>query len=485
MPLYVGLSQSETIEEALLRLDYSDVWETLYALADYDELLASAIRAVSQRFRETGEMNIHPLNHKILIEAPLVNAQLLQQSILTLCLEKLGSGWEKRYDELVAYKARYGHCKVTSSFKNKPLASWVMIQRSQYRQRTLSQEKIAKLSALGFQWEFPVWGWQESYEALKKYKEEYGNYAVNWRGPNNRLAQWIQRQRINYRTGTLSTEKVNQLQAIGFPWGAPKLTWEDYYAQLSYYKKKHGDCNVPETEENEKLAGWCRRQRYKCEAGKLSQEKIVKLNALGFEWEQSLQAAWDRGYRALLDYKEKYGHCNVPQRWKENTLLANWVRVQRNASAKGKLKEDKINKLNAIGFEWNRSNETWLHRYTALVRYKKKYGHCKVPQRWSKNKTLANWVKIQRSLYRKEKLSEQKIAQLNALGFEWTTFKANWQAQYDKLLRYKKKYGHCNITDTRCKNKRLTAWLGTQRAEYKKGRLNPARVTLLESLGIQ
>src|SRR5262249_22658638 len=57
VPLYVELFDEETIEEAVSRLDYSDIWETLYALADHDELLASNIRAVFQQLGETGQID--------------------------------------------------------------------------------------------------------------------------------------------------------------------------------------------------------------------------------------------------------------------------------------------------------------------------------------------------------------------------------------------------------------------------------------------
>jgi hypothetical protein len=34
-------------------------------------------------------------------------------------------------------------------------------------------------------------------------------------------------------------------------------------------------------------------------------------------------------FEALTTYKQIYGHCNVPRKWKDNPALGNWCHAQR------------------------------------------------------------------------------------------------------------------------------------------------------------
>ncbi|KAL3758562.1 hypothetical protein ACHAWU_008316 [Discostella pseudostelligera] len=79
--------------------------------------------------------------------------------------------WESRLDELKRFKDEHGHCNVPSTYpKNQPLAYWVFKQRGQYRIYMdrgpvvsgesaqichMTPERIAKLDALGFEWNPP------------------------------------------------------------------------------------------------------------------------------------------------------------------------------------------------------------------------------------------------------------------------------------------------------------------------------------------
>ena len=70
-----------------------------------------------------------------------------------------GVTWEKRFGELVEYKARYGHFNVPKKFaENKLLATWVRNQRCFYmakkrrKKSPMTAERIEKLEKIGFEW---------------------------------------------------------------------------------------------------------------------------------------------------------------------------------------------------------------------------------------------------------------------------------------------------------------------------------------------
>ncbi|HBX50144.1 MAG: hypothetical protein A2275_06045 [Bacteroidetes bacterium RIFOXYA12_FULL_35_11] len=82
----------------------------------------------------------------------------------------------------------------------------------------------------------------------------------------------------------------------------------------------------------------------------MTQYKIDKLELLGIDWSIYVRPGWEKQYEELVRFKKKNGHCRVPQKFKENKSLANWVSIQRRD--KYKLSEEQIEKLNAVGFIW-------------------------------------------------------------------------------------------------------------------------------------
>jgi len=111
--------------------------------------------------------------------------------------------------------------------------------------------------------------------------------------------------------------------------------WDRHYQELLKFKAKHGHCNVPHTyDDNPSLARWAKRQRYqytrKLEQKQscLSDARKEKLDAVGFVWDLQTMA-WQGRFKELVEYKRNNGHCNVPNRCRENRALGMWAKTQR------------------------------------------------------------------------------------------------------------------------------------------------------------
>ena len=66
---------------------------------------------------------------------------------------KTREDWTTRYNDLVAYKKRHGHCNVPTRCKeNKSLGSWVDHTRQQFKHGELSDDRVAMLDQIGFAW---------------------------------------------------------------------------------------------------------------------------------------------------------------------------------------------------------------------------------------------------------------------------------------------------------------------------------------------
>ena len=90
-----------------------------------------------------------------------------------------------------------------------------------------------------------------------------------------------------------------------------------------------------------------------CNKGNLDKEKITKLEKIGLIWNK-IDEAWEKGYQETLKYKRKFGDANAPQSYKmpDGFRLGSWLSERRKTYKKGKLDNEKIKRLEKIGFVW-------------------------------------------------------------------------------------------------------------------------------------
>ena len=99
------------------------------------------------------------------------------------------------------------------------------------------------------------------------------------------LATWVQKQRSHYEKGKLSSAHIAKLNEVGFIWDAREMRWNSHYFELRKYHREHGNCNVPrDYKANPKLAAWVNHQRANRRKGTLCQERIERLEEVGFVW---------------------------------------------------------------------------------------------------------------------------------------------------------------------------------------------------------
>ena len=165
--------------------------------------------------------------------------------------------------------------------------------------------------------------WNRRYEELKSYKEDNGHCNVSTKSADKRkLGRWVSTQREMYqlkekgKKSPMTQERIDKLNQIDFVWDASQLsgfkgkgvnegTWDLWLADLVAYKEEHGNCLVPaDYKPNKPLGTWVsgQRQQYRrCQEGKkskITQERIDKLNEIGFVWDarsKRLQSALRKG----------------------------------------------------------------------------------------------------------------------------------------------------------------------------------------------
>jgi hypothetical protein len=65
----------------------------------------------------------------------------------------VSGAWKTRFDELCAYKEKFGDCKVPSKWTENPkLGNWISQQRQEKKKGTLKPERESLLTEIGFLW---------------------------------------------------------------------------------------------------------------------------------------------------------------------------------------------------------------------------------------------------------------------------------------------------------------------------------------------
>jgi len=232
--------------------------------------------------------------------------------------------------------------------------------------------------------------------------------------------------------------------------------WFKKFELLKEYKENHGNCLVPH--DYDLLGSWVNAQRYfyrRFKEGKktyISQKRIDLLDEIQFVWDSkavrnknkpkkaAAGTAWERkwmkNFELLKEYKSRHGNLFVG---KEQGDLHRWVIAQQqyyrmrneDSDRTPRITQGRIDLLNSIGFMWSfnlRTRVDWHVMFEELKLYKCEHGHCNVTKFSIKSSPkLAMWVHNQRNLYRIYKsgksasITEERIALLEGIGFEWKT----------------------------------------------------------------
>ncbi len=221
----------------------------------------------------------------------------------------------------------------------------------------------------------------------------------------------------------------------------------------------------------------------------------------------------------LKQFKEKYGHCNVPQGYAADPSLGHWCSHMRSSyknfrNGKGRklgMSEERIQQLEQLGFQWvGKHGGYWAksfeERMADLREFKKVNGHCNVPDGFNPDPSLGQWCRNMRRGYKALKtgrgprygMNDERIRELDQVNFEWVAKIGGFSAKTFKdrmqdLIEYKRIHGHCNVPSRYADDPSLGQWCSQLRRGYKafingkgpKRGMNKERIKELEKVGFE
>jgi len=277
--------------------------------------------------------------------------------------------------------------------------------------------------------------WFFKYQDLVAFYEKNGH--TNVPVMNIDLYNWIQKQKRLYSFNCrllFPQNKINALKKMNFQFGplekdrVEEKAWNEMYQELSNFYRKHGHSNVPKIHpRNIKLGTWVYEQRQMQKEKKMLPSRKIYLDEIKFQWNKvHFQAVygkkeWYSQYQELVKFFEKYKHSNVPITYKPNPLLGTWVVQQRENKKCMLLTAEQIKDLESLKFQWDNVEDKWQERYQELIQFQLQYGHTNVPNPYSANPKLGQWVNEQRLRYADSDLPAVFVDALNKLYFMWFT----------------------------------------------------------------
>merc|ERR1711865_717419 len=85
--------------------------------------------------------------------------------------------------------------------------------------------------------------------------------------------------------------------------------------------------------------------------------------------------------------------------------------------------DDQMERLASIGFRFTNKQSTWEERIEQLVEYKAKHGDTLVPVAYTQHNNFGRWVTYVKRQWSLNKLPPDRIATLEAIGFDFTVRK--------------------------------------------------------------
>jgi len=208
--------------------------------------------------------------------------------------------------------------------------------------------------------------------------------------------------------------------------------WDAKFQQLVAYYKLTRNCRP---NRNSALGSWVIHQRRLQRQGTLLEERLLKLNNEAGEWGfvgpspflwdasafmggQRDDSLWNAKLDDYVNFLEENGQYAT-----EPKHLIHWIDLQRKLQKKGKLLEDRKERLEEVGFCFDRHELSWDVAFEHLIHFQRVTGHCNVPVGYSmehlfksgESYNLGKWAKRQRC--GESNLDGRRKSRLKAIGF--------------------------------------------------------------------
>lgn len=385
--------------------------------------------------------------------------------------------WMSNYEVAKEIAIKLGHTRFPDSEINprtgKPLNRWVIEQRS--KKPNLPEEKLELLESLpGWRWNPSVERFEVGMSMLRDFLEEHGHSRVPKDWPEKEdvnLHQFVNTARGMYRSGEMPESRIREFESLeSWTWNLTENGWSQRYQEVLDFLKSSS--RMPSRSSNDtherKLASWVKHQKALFREGKLSPDKISKLEKLNY-WQWESEDNWDEIYLDLYEYIESEG--KNPQKGdrgrRSNLRLDGWYAAQKKNL--DKLNPERQNKIKSLPnfTPFTQVSQAWPKKIVQIQEFLENYGHLPKLHSTDRNEaSLGLWLTRQKSAF--SSLSEEKKDALRSLpGFKIMPSSADvWEERFEELKVFVK--ANNGSLPTRKSDSSLAEWVYRQSAKFHK-----------------
>jgi Helicase associated domain len=157
-----------------------------------------------------------------------------------------------------------------------------------------------------------------------------------------------------------------------------------------------------------------------------------------------------------------------------------------------------MERLTGIGFRFGPTQVDFETRFLQLAEYKAVHSHTRVPISYTAHDNLGRYVKKTKEQYHAGKLAPARIDRLQTIGFDFSrrgegtsaaaaapkkTTRVDFETRFLQLAEYKAIHSHTRVPISYTAHDNLGRFVKTTREQYHAGKLAPARIVKLETIG--
>ena len=206
-----------------------------------------------------------------------------------------------------------------------------------------------------------------------------------------------------------------------------------------------------------------------------------------------MNSTWQKNLNKLIQFKNEFGHLNVPKSYPDRQL-ARLVTTIRQQNRYRTLTSDRELALLRLGFDFEPMQSQWLKSYAKIVEYYRLKGHAS-PNRRSENeheRALADWVHRMHKLIRKNDLDEDKVDKLKLLNIDGKPSEHKigmngLPSSFDQYLIRLRSYIENNgaTIDSQMHESSLYNWILLQRKRINASLISPLEYSSLIKTGLK
>ena len=328
--------------------------------------------------------------------------------------------------------------------------------------------------------------WDEMFDILCKFLNEYDefpNTIAEYKGV--KIGKWCNNQRNIHNRGELLQDRVDKLNSIGFIWNTLEYQWyEKFYAVKKFYEENGRHLTK---KDNPELNNWRISQSDMVRKGKCSPERAELLRSIGLGLEiPDDDEVGEERLQLYTEFIKQFGRVPKSKEVWNGFRIGDWRHIQKRLMRNGKLSEDKIKKLEEVGFTWHREHESWDTLFPEIVEYVKEHGEFPTEEG-----RLSSFCYRARTDYHNGKLTEEQIRALEELGFIFDRqelkkqiLRKQWMESYKKAEQFYIENNGRKPSSALIEEHAVYAWCNKQIKAFKAGKLDEEQIELLEKIKV-